>query len=112
MAASLGVRVRYVRLICLVCASACAAAVVSFAGLLGFVGLIVPHIARKLCGDDTAPLLTVSALLGSILVLLADTLGRILIAPAQIPVGILMALIGVPFFFFLLLKRRTVYADM
>ena len=61
MALSLGVKVKQVRMLCLVCASASAAAVVSFAGLLGFVGLMVPHISRKLAGTQTAPLLAVSA---------------------------------------------------
>ena len=66
MALSLGVRVKRLRMLCLVCASACAAAVVSFAGLLGFVGLIVPHISRRLAGTKTGPLLAVSAMTGSI----------------------------------------------
>lgn len=76
MALSLGVRVKRVRMLCLVCASATAAAVVSFAGLLGFVGLIVPHISRKLAGARMAPLLAVSAVTGSILVLTADPAGQ------------------------------------
>lgn len=112
LAASLGVRVGLLRTVCLVCASASAAAVVSFAGLLGFVGLVVPHIARKLVGQATGPLLVTSAFSGAILVLLADLLGRILLAPTEIPVGVVMALIGAPFFFILLLKRRNNGADM
>ena len=106
MALSLGVRVKRLRMLCLVCASACAAAVVSFAGLLGFVGLIVPHISRRLAGRKTGPLLAVSAMTGSILVLTADLLGRVVFAPSEVPVGIVMAFIGAPFFFFLLLRRR------
>ncbi|MDD2956845.1 MAG: iron chelate uptake ABC transporter family permease subunit, partial [Oscillospiraceae bacterium] len=112
MALSLGVRVRALRLLCLVLASAAASAVVSFAGLLGFVGLVVPHIARKLAGEDTKYLLLHSALLGAILVLVADLLGRALFAPAEVPVGIIMAGIGAPFFFALLLKkRRSAHAE-
>lgn len=107
MALSLGVRVKQVRMLCLVCASACAAAVVSFAGLLGFVGLIVPHIARKLVGAKTRPLLAVSAVTGSILVLTADFVGRVAFAPSEVPVGIVMSLIGAPFFFLLLMRRRA-----
>ena len=107
MALSLGVRVKRVRMLCLVCASATAAAVVSFAGLLGFVGLIVPHISRKLAGARMAPLLAVSAVTGSILVLTADLLGRVAFAPSEVPVGIVMSLIGAPFFFILLLRRRS-----
>ncbi|MBE6553426.1 MAG: iron ABC transporter permease [Ruminococcaceae bacterium] len=105
-AASLGVRVRRIRLLAVLCASACAAAVVSFAGLLGFVGLVVPNFARKLTGNHTAYLLGVSALLGAILVLLADLLGRLLLAPTEIPVGIMMACIGAPFFLSVLLQKR------
>lgn len=83
MALSLGVKVKQVRMLCLVCASASAAAVVSFAGLLGFVGLMVPHISRKLAGTQTAPLLAVSAAVGSILVLTADLVGRTAFAPRR-----------------------------
>ena len=107
MALSLGVRVKQVRMLCLVCASACAASVVSFAGLLGFVGLIVPHISRKLAGNRTGPLLAVSAMVGSILVLTADLVGRVAFAPSEVPVGIVMSLIGAPFFFVLLMRRRS-----
>lgn len=107
MAASLGVRVRALRMLCLICASASAAAVVSFAGLLGFVGLVVPHIARKLVGTATKPLLVASSLAGSTLVIAGDLLGRVLFAPSELPVGIMMALVGAPFFFVLLLRKRT-----
>lgn len=107
MAVSLGVRVRPLRTLCLLCASAAAAAVVSYAGLLGFVGLIVPHMARRLVGGSTLHLLVTSTLLGGILVTAADLLGRTLFAPSELPVGIVMALLGAPFFFWLLLKRRA-----
>ena len=70
-------------------------------------GLIVPHLARRLTGNRTGPLLWVSALTGSILVLTADLLGRVLFAPSEVPVGIVMAFIGAPFFFYLLLRRRS-----
>lgn len=105
MALSLGVRVRALRMVCLVCASAAASAVVSFAGLLGFVGLVVPHIARRIVGENTKSLLLFSSLAGAVLVLVADLLGRVLFAPAEVPVGIVMAAIGAPFFFALLLKK-------
>ncbi len=112
MAASLGVRVRAVRFMALLLASASAAAVVSLAGLLGFVGLIVPHIARRIVGGGTGILLISSSLIGASLVILADLLGRVLLAPTEIPVGIIMALIGSPFFFILLFKRRNAYAEL
>ncbi len=105
VAVSLGVRVKQLRVACLIFASAAAAAVVSFAGLLGFVGLVVPHIARRLCGSTAGYLIHVSVLCGAILVVWADLLGRALAAPSEIPVGIIMALIGAPFFFWLLLRR-------
>ena len=105
-AAALGIRVKRLRVAAMACAAACAAAVVSFAGLLGFVGLVVPHIARALVGERPAKLLTVSALMGGILVILADLLGRTLFAPSELPVGILMSLIGAPYFLFLIIRRH------
>jgi len=107
-AALLGVKIKPVRICCILSASASAAAAVSFAGLLGFVGLIVPHIARKLLGQRTGtrPLLLVSALCGSIITISADLFGRLIAAPSEIPVGIMMAFIGSPFFIILLLRHR------
>ena len=105
-ASALGVRVKGLRIAAMACAAACAAAVVSFAGLLGFVGLVVPHIARALTGEKPARLLPVAALSGSILVILADLLGRTLFAPSELPVGILMSLIGAPYFLILLIRRK------
>ena len=99
-------RVRFLRIVCLLCASASAAAVVSFAGLLGFVGLIVPHIARRLTGGGMTKALLSSSLVGGTIVMLAETIGRTLFAPTEIPVGIVMALVGAPFFLVLLLRRR------
>ncbi|MGM9548978.1 MAG: FecCD family ABC transporter permease [Faecousia sp.] len=105
-AAALGIRVNRLRIAALACAAACAAAVVSFAGLLGFVGLVVPHIARRLVGQQPGKMLPVSALTGAILVVLADLLGRTLFAPSELPVGIFMSLIGAPYFLILLCRRR------
>ena len=105
-AAALGVRVKGLRIAAMACAAACAAAVVSFAGLLGFVGLVVPHIARALVGERPARLLPAAALTGGILVILADLLGRTLFAPSELPVGILMSLIGAPYFLILLIRRK------
>lgn len=105
-AAALGIRVKGLRIAAMACAAACAAAVVSFAGLLGFVGLVVPHIARALVGQRPARLLPTAALAGGILVILADLLGRTLFAPSELPVGILMSLIGAPYFLILLIRRK------
>ena len=95
-----------VRLLSLVLAAASAAAAVSFAGLLGFVGLLVPHIARKLTRGDARREILLSPIGGAILLLLADLLGRLLFSPTEIPVGIFTALLGVPFFLTLLLRRK------
>ena len=104
-ARTLGVRVRGLRLVAVLCAGVSAASAVSFAGLLGFVGLIVPHIARRLFGNRTRPLLLASAALGSAVCTLADLLGRVAAVPSEIPVGIVMSLVGAPFFLWLLLRR-------
>ena len=78
----------------------------SFAGLLGFVGLIVPHMMRRLVGEESRPLLLTCALGGAALLTLCDTLARILFAPYELPVGIVLSLGGGPFFLWLLLRQR------
>jgi iron complex transport system permease protein len=105
-AESLGMNPRRLRLLAVILASASAGAAVSFAGLLGFVGLMVPHIARALVGHRVERLVPVTVMLGGITVILADMLGRVLAAPTEIPVGIVMAMIGAPFLLFLLFRRR------
>lgn len=106
VASSLGVKVSVVRTVSIICAAASAAAVVSFAGLLGFVGLIVPHIARFLVGSRPSRMLPASMLVGASVCVLADYIGRIVIAPSELPVGITMAFVGAPFFVFLLFRKR------
>lgn len=106
MASSLGVSVKRTRLLALLLSAASAAAAVSFAGLLGFVGLIVPHAARKIAANDARGEILLSALCGGTLLLFADLLGRVLFTPTEIPVGIFTAVLGVPFFLWLLLQRR------
>ncbi len=106
MAVSLGIRVKRLRFMLIIIASASAAAAVSFAGLLGFVGLISPHIARRLCGGSASYMLPVSALIGAVMTITADLAGRTLFAPTEIPVGIIMAFIGAPFFLWLLIKKK------
>ena len=78
----------------------------SFSGLLGFVGLLVPHMARRLVGGDNRWLLPVSALLGGSFVLLCDVTARLLFAPFELPLGVVLSLAGGPFFIWLLLKQR------
>ena len=79
---------------------------VAMVGTIAFVGLVVPHIIRMLIGPDHRQLLPASALTGAILLVVADTLSRIVIAPTELPVGIITAIIGVPFFISLLRKRH------
>lgn len=107
VARSLGVRVQALRLGTLALASALCAAVVTYAGLLGFVGLVVPHAARRLAGGDLRRLLPAACLLGAVLVVTADLAARTLFTPAELPAGILLAALGAPFFLALLFKRRT-----
>ncbi len=104
-AADLGLEVGRARLLLFAAAGALTAAAVALAGLVGFVGLTVPHVARLLWGASHRRLLPASALLGATFLLLADTLARTLLAPAEIPVGVVTALVGAPFFLFLLRRR-------
>ena len=104
IATSLGVRVKALRVFCMLLASAAAGAAVSAVGLLGFVGLMSPHIARALVGADARRLIPCTALVGADLLLAADLCGRVIFAPGEMPVGVLMALLGAPFFLTILLK--------
>ena len=106
MAAGLGMPVARVRFAALLTAALLAGAAVSFAGLLGFVGLLAPHIARRLVGGDNRRLLPVTALASADLMLLCDVAARVLFAPFELPVGVLLSLVGGPFFLFLLLRRK------
>ena len=103
---SLGLRVKPMRLLLLTLAAALAGAAVSFCGLLGFVGLIVPHIIRRLLGEESRTLILGSALGGAAMLTACDLLGRVLFAPYELPVGIVLSFVGGPFFIFLLLKQR------
>ena len=105
-AASLGMNVRLSRFLLLMLASLLAGSAVSFAGLLGFVGLLGPHIARRFVGSRHRLLLPFSAMGGAVLVLLCDLLGRVLFAPYEIPVGIILSFVGGPFFLTLILLQR------
>lgn len=105
VARSLGMNVEVTRLLSTAIAALLAASAVSVAGLLGFVGLIVPHAARLIVGSDYRYLLPASALLGMNTVILCDTLARTLFAPVELPVGIIMAAVGAPFFLYLLRRE-------
>lgn len=79
---------------------------VAMTGVIGFVGLVVPHLVRMLVGPDHRSLLPLSALAGAVLLLFADIASRLLVSPAELPVGLMTALVGAPFFTFLLLQQR------
>lgn len=104
-AQSLGLSARKMQVVFLGLAAILAGSAVSFAGLIGFVGLMVPHIMRQLVGETSGVLLAGSALGGAVLLCGCDLIARLLFAPFELPVGIVMALIGGPFFIWLLRKR-------
>jgi len=106
----LGLRVEVTRVGIILIGSLLTAIAVSLGGLISFAGLIVPHIARLLLGPDHVRLLPVTALSGAIFLVVADTLARSILSPTEIPVGILMAFIGGPFFLYLLRKTKRSYA--
>ena len=105
-AAGLGLHVGRTRFLAVLAAALLAGAAVSFSGLLGFVGLLVPHMARRLVGGDNRWLLPAAFLLGGSFVLLCDVAARLVFAPFELPVGIVMSLLGGPFFLHLLLHRK------
>jgi iron complex transport system permease protein len=107
MAATLGVNVENTRLILIGAASLMTAAAVSVSGLIGFVGLIIPHWIRLIIGPNHRLLIPASALSGMLLMVVADTLSRTILSPLEIPIGIIMALVGAPFFLYLLRRRRV-----
>ena len=105
-AQSLGVPVRSTRLLLVGFASLTTAAAVASSGIIGFIGLIAPHMARLIWGPLHSRLLPASAMMGALLLILADTAARTLLAPVELPVGVLTALLGGPFFLYLLRSRR------
>lgn len=105
-AASLGHDLKRVRLVTAVLSVLITAGIISFTGVIGFVGLVAPHIARMIIGNDHRALIPFSMIVGAILLLVADTIGRTLFSPAVIPVGIVVAYVGVPLFVHLILRQK------
>ncbi|MBZ0307932.1 MAG: iron ABC transporter permease [Anaerolineae bacterium] len=105
-AKSLGLRVEWQRGILLVISVALAAAAVAVSGTIGFVGLVAPHITRRLVGSAHEGLLPISALFGGALLVLADLIGRWIISPSELPIGLVTAMIGAPYFLYLLYRSR------
>ena len=110
VAHGLGQRVNLVRALMIALCALISGAAISAAGLIGFVGLVAPHMARRLVGPLHSNVLPVSALIGAVIVAAADLLGRTVITPAQLPAGVVTALIGAPFFGYLLWRQRHVPA--
>jgi iron complex transport system permease protein len=104
-AASLGVRVEATKRLLFVLSALLTGVAVSVSGMIGFVGLVAPHFARLLLGPDHRRLIPGAALAGAAMVMLADLAGRVVVAPAELPVGTVTALVGGPFFLFLLLRH-------
>lgn len=107
----LGVDIKKFRRSILVVNTLMVAIITSFIGIIGFVGLIVPHIVRLLVGSDHKKLLPASFLMGSILLLLADLAARLLLAPSEIPIGIITSIVGAPVFIILLKKQFFIKSD-
>ncbi len=106
-AGQLGVNVERTKIVCLVTVSMLVGLVVAFSGLIGFVGLIVPHLARMTFGADHRVLIPAGALGGAVFLVAADTLARTVISPSELPVGVITAFLGAPFFLYLLKTRGS-----
>lgn len=106
-ATSLGLRTEVFKLILIVTSSLLSGAAIAVAGIVGFAGLIVPHIARLLVGSDYKYLFPTSALLGSMLIMVCDTIGRVILMPGEVSVSIILAFLGAPFFLYLLRTKEA-----
>ncbi|RUL50485.1 MULTISPECIES: iron ABC transporter permease [Lysinibacillus] len=107
VALGVGTKVEKKRLLLLLLTTALIGSAVAFAGGIGFIGLMAPHIARKLVGSSFGNLLPLSAIIGAILVLVADTIGRTFFLPIEVPAGVFTAAIGAPYFIYLLFRQRN-----
>jgi iron complex transport system permease protein len=110
-AKNLGLNVTRARLIISVVAVLLAAVATAIGGMIAFVGLLIPHVARLLIGSDHKVLIPFSALAGALLILVADTLGRTILAPTEIPASIIMTVIGGPFLIFLIRKSERIHGN-
>ena len=105
-AAHIGIDVQRMKSIAILAVAGATGAAVAVSGGIGFIGIVVPHLLRLASGPDHRTLLLNSALLGAILLVLADVIARVVIAPAELPIGIVTAVLGAPVFLWILLKRR------
>ncbi len=106
IAKSLGIKVERLRLICLLMTTLAASSCLAFTGVIGFIGLMAPHICRMLIGNDYRYLIPCSALMGAIILMVSDTFARTVMSPIEIPVGIIMYIIGGVFFLYLILRGK------
>ncbi len=106
-AQQLGLPVERVKFLLILAASLTTAAAVAFSGIIGFIGLVIPHVIRILCGQDYRQLVPLSIIAGGAALLLADLVARVILAPQTLPVGIITALAGAPFFLWLLRRSRA-----
>ncbi|TQS79956.1 MAG: Fe3+-siderophore ABC transporter permease [Methanomassiliicoccales archaeon Mx-03] len=106
-AKALGVDVKKLRTLLLALTALLAATIVSYTGVIGFIGLVAPHIARLVIGSDNRYLVPAAAVLGAVLLIAADIVGKTIVAPAVLPVGVVTAFLGAPLFLWLILRSRT-----
>ena len=105
-AVSFGVQYKKIKVIAFVLCAVMTASAVSFTGVIGFVGLVAPHLTRMIIGSDYRYAIPGSACMGALLLLVSDTLARMIISPSELPVGVVTSFIGVPFFLYLILRTR------
>ena len=103
---SLGINPKRIRAVMCVASVFMTASVISFTGVIGFVGLVAPHISRMLVGNDHKFLIPFSAVIGGMLLMISDAVGKTILSPVSIPVGIVVSFLGVPLFINLILRRR------
>lgn len=106
IAVTIGVNVKVLKIIIIISSSLVTGVMVSMSGVIGFVGLVIPHISRTLAGTVHRRLIPFSVLLGGIFMVLADMVARIVVVPSELPIGVVTALLGAPFFLFLIKKSR------
>lgn len=111
-ARSLGLNVRAFKALVMIVVSLVVASLVSFVGIVGFIGLVAPHLVRMLIGGNARHLIPASALVGSLLILLADLVSRTVVSPDELRLGVIVSMIGAPVFLYIILSRRRTYGEV
>jgi len=106
-AAMLGVNVKKLRIVVILAVCFCVGVCVSFCGMIGFVGLVTAHISRFIFGASNKTVLITAPFLGAVVLLISDSIARIIILPSELPIGVITSLIGGPFFVYLITKRNA-----